>query len=351
VSSTADHERFRRIHGFFRAPGRTTALARKSAGASDGRPRRRSCDVTTTDHAPLGGVYLPLVTPFFEGEVDYDSLERLLARYRGSGVAGLVLLGTTGESPVLSIDEYERIVEYVSATLEGSLPLYLGVSGNDTREVAARLRRSNRLDVDGYLITAPYYNRPTQSGLIAHFDAVIAETDREVIVYNIPYRTGVNLLNATLFELVERNPRIVGVKDSSGEIKQTLELLREGRGRLSVLAGEDHLFYSSVALGGAGGILAAAHLEPEAFVEVHRSLQAGDLPAALDRWNRLSAWIPLLFGEPNPAPVKLWLADQGLIRSPECRLPLTPVSTELAGELRRRLPADAANLVGDRSGS
>ena len=307
--------------------------------------------MTTTDHAPLGGVYLPLVTPFFEGEVDYDSLERLLARYRGSGVAGLVLLGTTGESPVLSAEEYARIVEFVSAALEGSLPLYLGVSGNDTREVAAKVRRAGRLAVDGYLVTAPYYNRPTQAGLIAHFEAAVAETDRPVIVYNIPYRTGVNLQNATLFELVQRNPQIVGVKDSSGDIKQTLELLREGRGRLSVLAGEDHLFYPSVALGGAGGILAAAHVEPEMFVQVYRDLRAGDLHAALDRWNRLGGWIPLLFGEPNPAPVKLWLADQGLIRSPECRLPLTPVSAELAQELRRRLPADAANLVGDRSGS
>jgi 4-hydroxy-tetrahydrodipicolinate synthase len=294
----------------------------------------------TTDG--LGGVYLPLVTPFADGEVDHDSLERLLVRYRGSGVAGLVLLGTTGESPVLSTEESEGIVEHVASVLQGRLPLYLGVSGNDTRSVAGTVRRSAALPVDGYLVTAPYYNRPSQAGLIAHFDAVVAETDRDVIVYNIPYRTGVNLENASLFDLVDRHDHVVGVKDTSGDIQQTLELLREGRGRLAVLAGDDHLFFASVALGGAGGILAAAHVQPESFVRVHEQLRAGNSDGALEEWNRISAWIPLLFGEPNPAPVKQWLADQGLIRSPECRLPLTAVSGELAERLRRELPRDAS---------
>jgi 4-hydroxy-tetrahydrodipicolinate synthase len=300
----------------------------------------------TIDNPPLSGVYLPLVTPFFEGEVDYSSIERLLARYRHSGIAGLVLLGTTGESPVVSTDESERIVDLVSSVIQGSLPLYLGVSGNDTKRVAATVKRSNRFAVDGYLVTAPYYSRPSQAGLIAHFDAVVSETDRNVIVYNIPYRTGVNLHNASVFTLVERNPHIVGIKDSCGDIKQTMELLREGRNRLSVLAGDDHLFFPSVALGGAGGILAAAHVQTEAFVQVFNRLRSGEHHAALAQWNQLSSWIPLLFSEPNPAPVKVWLADQGLVRSSECRLPLTPVSDQLVEELRRQLPSDAARENG-----
>lgn len=294
----------------------------------------------TLENATINGVYLPLVTPFFEGEVDTDSIERLLERYLGSGVTGLVLLGTTGESPVLSREESDSIVNLISDVVQGSLPLYLGVSGNDTRSVADTVRRNNALAVDGYLVTAPYYNRPTQAGLIAHFDAVVRETDRDVIVYNIPYRTGVNLENSSLFELVDRNPNIVGIKDSSGNIAQTLELLREGAGRLAVLAGEDHLFFTSVALGGAGGILAAAHVEPEAYVQVFNELRAGDIKRALDRWNGLSSWIPLLFREPNPAPIKAWLADRGLVRSAECRLPLAPVSEELLDDLRRRVPSD-----------
>ncbi len=298
--------------------------------------------MTIDQQQPPSGVYLPLVTPFFDGEVDYESLERLLSRYRTSGIVGLILLGTSGESPVLSVDESEQIVDFAATQLQGSLPLYLGLSGNNTKSVAAAVKRSDRLAVDGYLITAPYYNRPSQAGLIAHFDAVIAETDRNVMVYNIPYRTGVNLLNASLFELVDRHPQIVGIKDSSGDIKQSLELLRVGKDRLSILTGEDHMFFASVALGGAGGILASAHVEPEAFVQVFDQLRAGDGPSALARWNQLGSWIPLLFGEPNPAPVKVWLADHGLIRSPECRLPLAPVSDELIAQLRRELPRDEA---------
>lgn len=300
--------------------------------------------MATKRHSPLSGVYLPLVTPFLNGEVDYESIEPMLARYLDSGIAGLVLLGTTAESPVLSVEESERIVEFVAEIVDGRLPLYLGVSGNDTKRVARSVRFSEKLAVDGYLITCPCYNRPTQAGLIAHFEAAIAETGRNVIIYNIPYRTGVNLQNASLFELVDRHPQVVGVKDSSGDIKQTIELVREGAGRLSVLAGEDHLFFTSVALGGAGGILAAAHVNPELFVEVFNRLQANDMHSALTDWNQLSSWIPVLFSEPNPAPLKVWLADQGLIRSPECRLPLSAVSMRLVEEIRCQLPLDTAAL-------
>jgi 4-hydroxy-tetrahydrodipicolinate synthase len=305
----------------------------------------RKCDVTTNNAKP-SGVYLPLVTPFFDGEVDLASIDRLLGRYRDTGIGGLVLLGTTGESPVLSVDESERIVHHVAAALGGSLPLYLGISGNDTAHVAADIERGNRLPVDGYLITTPYYNRPSQAGLIAHFDAVVSETDRQVIVYNIPYRTGVNLHNASLLELAQRNPQIVGVKDSSGDIRQSLDLLRDGRDQLGILTGEDHLFFASVALGAAGGILAAAHVEPESFVRVFDELRAGDLEAARTVWDGLSRWIPLLFGEPNPAPLKAWLADQGLVRSAECRLPLAPVSPALVDELRRSVPKDSGAASG-----
>ncbi|MGL5860117.1 MAG: 4-hydroxy-tetrahydrodipicolinate synthase [Phycicoccus sp.] len=290
----------------------------------------------------MSGVYLPLATPFLDGDVDYDAIERLLSRYLKSGIAGLVLLGTTGESPVLSVEESDRIVELVSSIVSGSLPVYLGVSGNDTRSVTTAVSRHEKWAVDGYLIAAPYYNRPSQAGLIAHFDAVVAATERPVIVYNIPYRTGVNLENSTLFELVERNPHIVGIKDACGDIKQTIELIREAKDRLCVLAGDDHLFFTTVALGGAGGILAASHLETEAFVRVFDELTRGDRQTALSQWDQLSRWIPLLFSEPNPAPLKVCLADQGLVRSPECRLPLAPVSPSLVGALRRQFPRAVA---------
>ena len=295
--------------------------------------------MTITGQA-VGGVLLPLVTPFEDGEVDTASLSRLLDRYRTSGINGVVLAGTTGESPTLSRGEVERVVNHVAMTLDGSLPIYLGVTGNDTRSVATDVAGHHRLPVDGYLVTAPYYNRPSQTGLGAHFDAVAEQTDRGIIVYNIPYRTGVNLSNTTLLALADRHANIVGVKDSSGEIKQSLELIREGAGRLAVMTGEDHLFFLCVALGGAGGVLAAAHVVPELFVKVFADLTAGRRDEALSTWNQLSPWIPLLFDEPNPVPLKAWLAGQGLISSPESRLPLTPVTPELLASMRDRLPRD-----------
>lgn len=294
----------------------------------------------TTTEQPVSGVLLPLVTPFADGEIDEQSLARLLHRYRGSGISGLVLSGTTGESPTLSRHEVDRLVDLVAGELDGSLPIYLGVTGNDTRSVADDIAGLDRLPLDGYLVTAPYYNRPSQAGLGAHFDAVAEQTDRAVIVYNIPYRTGVNLANRTLLALADRHANIVGVKDSSGDIKQSLELIREGAGRLSVLTGEDHLFFLCVALGGAGGILAAGHVLPEHFVKVFDDLVAGRRDDALSTWNQLSPWVPLLFDEPNPVPLKAWLAGQGLISSPECRLPLTPATPELLTSLRDRLPCD-----------
>jgi 4-hydroxy-tetrahydrodipicolinate synthase len=280
------------------------------------------------------------VTPFRDGQVDERSLSQLVARYRDSGISGVVLAGTTGESPVLSRGEIERLVEHVAAELDGSLPIYLGVSGNDTVSVATGVEKLNRLPLDGYLVTTPYYSRPSQDGLRAHFDAVAGQTDRAIIVYNIPYRTGVNLHNATLLGLAERHSNIVGVKDSSGDVKQSLELIREGAGRLAVMTGEDHLFFVCVALGGAGGVLAAAHVLPEHFVKVFRDLTTGQRDDALSTWNRLSPWIPMLFEEPNPVPLKAWLASQGLISSPECRLPLTPASEGLLASMRERLPLD-----------
>ncbi|HEY0471735.1 MAG TPA: 4-hydroxy-tetrahydrodipicolinate synthase [Kribbella sp.] len=294
----------------------------------------------TINGQPVGGVLLPLVTPFSDGKVDERSLTQLIERYRATGISGVVLAGTTGESPVLSRGEVERVVECVAGELDGALPVYLGVTGNDTRSVVADIASHDQLPVDGYLVTAPYYNRPSQAGLGAHFDAVAEQTDRAVIVYNIPYRTGVNLENGTLLELADRHSNIVGIKDSSGDIKQSLELIRDGVGRLAVLTGEDHLFFTCVALGGAGGILASAHVLPEHFVKVFRDLTDGRREDALVTWNQLSPWIPLLFDEPNPVPLKAWLAEQRLISSPECRLPLVPATSALLAAIRERLPAN-----------
>ena len=282
----------------------------------------------------LSGVWLPIITPFVDGEIDYPSYERLVDHYVRAGVAGVIPLGTTGESPTVDEAEADALVERTVTVVAGRVPILVGVSGNDTRKVVRTVQRLERHDVHGILAVCPYYNRPSQDGLRAHFRHLAEATDRPILIYNIPYRTGINLANETLLALAEL-PNIVGVKDSSGDIAQSLELLRLRPEGFAVLTGEDAYFYTMLAHGGDGGILASAHLETETFVAVHNRMAGNDHHGARALWSRLEPLIPLLFNEPNPMPVKHCLWRHGLIRSPECRLPLTHVSQALGRELDR----------------
>jgi 4-hydroxy-tetrahydrodipicolinate synthase len=283
---------------------------------------------------PFSGVWLPIITPFVDGEVDYACYERLVDRYVRAGVAGVIPLGTTGESPTVDEAEAEALVERTVAVVAGRAPVVVGVGGNDTRKVVKAVGRLERHPVQGILAVCPYYNRPPQDGLREHFRRVAEATDRPILIYNIPYRTGVNLENETLLALAEL-PNIAGVKDSSGNLAQSLELLRLRPKGFAVLTGEDAYYYTMLAHGGDGGVLASAHLETEAFVAVHARMAANDYQGARAIWSRLAPLIPLLFKEPNPMPIKHRLCRDGLIRSAECRLPLTRVSEALGRELDR----------------
>ena len=289
----------------------------------------------------FAGVWLPIVTPFMDGEIDHAGYERLIEHYLRAGVAGLIPLGTTGESPTIDDAETDALVERTVATVKGRVPILVGVGGNDTKKVVKAVKRLERHDVQGILSVCPYYNRPSQDGMREHFTRVAEATDRPILIYNIPYRTGVNLTNETLLALA-RIPNIAGVKDSSGNIAQSLELLRQRPPGFAVLTGEDAYFYTMLAHGGDGGILASAHVETALFLSVYERMAANDHQGALKAWSRLEPIVPMLFKEPNPVPVKHCLWRQGLIRSPECRLPLTRVSDALARELDRLVPAGVA---------
>lgn len=280
----------------------------------------------------LQGVYLPIITPFQEDEIDEDTYRSLIEHYLPTGISGLIPLGTTGESPTLSDDEVERMVELTVSAVNGRLPVYIGVGGNCTKKVLQMLKRVERYAIQGILSVCPYYNRPSQRGMYEHFLRISEATNQKIIIYNIPYRTGVNLDNETLLKLAEQR-NIIGVKDSCGNLKQTTELICQKPDGFSVLTGEDALFYTTVTHGGDGGILAAAHLRTAEFVEVFRLLQANDYQAALPRWQALSRFIPLLFQEPNPTPLKYVLRRLGLIPSHETRLPLVEISPELQQRL------------------
>src|SRR6478672_1470318 len=276
-------------------------------------------------------LWLPLITPFKDGAVDFTSYERLVAHYVASGVDALFPLGTTGEQPTLDEAECEALVERTLA-LAGPVPVYVGVGGNATAKVVKSLGRLHRLPFKGIVSVCPYYNRPSQDGLIEHFRTIASETDREVVIYNIPYRTAVNLSNDSLLELAEA-PNIVGVKDSCGILAQSLDLLARKPAGFSVLTGEDAFYFTMLANGADGGILASSHLRTNRFREVGRRFAANDVAGARAAWAPLATLVPLLFAEANPMPIKHLLWRQGLIASPECRLPLTRISDGLARRL------------------
>jgi 4-hydroxy-tetrahydrodipicolinate synthase len=292
---------------------------------------------------PISGLWLPLVTPFKDGAVDFASYERLIDHYIDAGVNGLFPLGTTGESPVLDDGEIDALVERTVARAAGRVPVFVGVGSNATHKVEKTLRRLERFAFAGIVSVCPYYNRPSQEGLRLHFQRIAAATDRAVVIYNIPYRTAVNLANDTLLELAE-TANIVGVKDSSGSLAQSLDLLARRPAGFAVLTGEDALYFTMLANGADGGILAAAHLRTGQFLEVAGRMAANDIAAARAAWAPLARFVPLLFAEANPMPIKYALWRQGLIASPECRLPLARISDGLAKQLDEAFTAGSARL-------
>ena len=286
----------------------------------------------------LQGLWLPLVTPFRDNELDEASLRRLVAHYAALPVDGLVLAATTGESLTLTSGETERLVFTVrdEAGRARNLPLCLGLSGSNTTALLETLARTAAWPIDAYLISCPYYSRPSQRGLELHFGALADHAEHPVMLYNIPYRTGVNLGNEAMLRLAgHRN--IVGLKDCSDIRDQSRDLLRRRPDDFAVLTGEDARYHEALVDGADGGILASAHIETETFANVWKLHEAGDHNAALARWRSVEELVRLLFSEPSPAPIKHWLWRTGLIESAELRLPMTEVSAELATRLDREI--------------
>ncbi|MFL6825290.1 MAG: 4-hydroxy-tetrahydrodipicolinate synthase [Bradyrhizobium sp.] len=299
----------------------------------------------------LHGLWLPLITPFRDGALDAASLRALVRHYLSLPIRGLVLAATTGEGLTLEPHETERLVFAVrdEARKINNLPICLGLAGSSTGVLLETLAKTAGWPIDGYLISSPYYSRPSQRGLELHFRALADRAEHPIVLYNIPYRTGVNVGNETMLRLAAHT-NIVGLKDCSDDRSQLLDLLRRCPKGFVVLTGEDARYQEALSDGADGAILAAAHVETAAFAEIQSLAAWGHRDAALTRWRRVAELTRLLFAEPNPAPIKYWLWRTGLIESPELRLPMTEVSPELAArldqEIERRL--DHADLVNAR---
>ncbi len=284
----------------------------------------------------IEGVLVPLVTPFKNDQIDFVSYKKMIDYYISQGVTGLIPLGTTGESPTVSEYEMEEIIEKTMEYNNNRVPVYVGLGGNNTKKVIHKLKLVEKNKVNGILSVCPYYNRPSQRGILEHFLKISEATSSDIIIYNIPYRTGRNIENETIFKLAEIK-NIVAIKDSCGDIKQTTDLLLNPPENFSILTGEDALFYTTLTLGGNGGILASAHLKPKEFIEVFNAVKNNNHLLALETWKSLYSFIPLLFEEPNPAPIKYCLNKLAIIDSPELRLPLTEITPQLKEKLNKFL--------------
>jgi 4-hydroxy-tetrahydrodipicolinate synthase len=294
----------------------------------------------------LRGLWLPLVTPFRNGELDEASLRRLVRHYANSPIDGLVLAATSGEGLSLGMRELELLVALARSEISGSgryMPICLGLSGAATAKMQEALDETAAWPIDGYLIASPYYTRPSQRGLLQHFSTLADHASWPIVLYNIPYRTAVNLENATLLQLAA-HPNIVGIKDCGADRAQSIDFLRRRPPGFRVLTGEDAQYYEALA---DGAILLSAHVETDIFASVWTLLKDGDRDAAQARWDSISDLTGLLFAEPSPAPAKYWLSRTGLIDSVEVRLPMVEVSAPLAArldaEIDRRLPVPAGS--------
>lgn len=280
----------------------------------------------------FSGIWVPLVTPFHDGAVDLPSLQQLARRMVDAGVAGLVVCGSTGEAAALSGEEQLAVLDTVLRAVP-DCPVVMGLAGNNMTSMLQRLHEIQQRPVRGLLVPPPYYVRPSQAGLLDYYRTLADASAVPLIVYNIPYRTGVNIEPDTM-RAIARHERIVALKDCGGNQAATMQLIADNV--LDVLAGEDLQLLSTLCLGGSGAILASAHIRPDLFVRLARHVQDDELHAARQMFYRLRPVIELLFEEPNPAPIKAALAMMGLVRE-ELRAPMQAASAALKEKLSHAL--------------
>jgi 4-hydroxy-tetrahydrodipicolinate synthase len=270
------------------------------------------------------GVLTALVTPFRSGAIDEKALRELVDRQITAGIDGLVPCGSTGESATLSHDEHQRVVEIVVDAAGGRVPVVAGTGSNNTREAIRLTRHAKDAGADGALLISPYYNKPTQAGIVAHYEAIARETRLPLLVYNIPGRTMSNVLPETLAQLAAFE-YVVGVKEACGDIDQIAHTVAICPDDFAVVSGDDALTLPVLAVGGQGVISTSANVAPGPMCELVRSFQAGNPVRALQIHQQLLPLFDALFRESNPIPLKAALAAMGLIDE-EIRLPLTAIT-------------------------
>jgi 4-hydroxy-tetrahydrodipicolinate synthase len=282
------------------------------------------------------GSIVALVTPFTDrGDIDYAALDGLVDFHLQQGTDGLVVAGTTGESAALSRPEWRDLVAAVIRRVNGAIPVLAGTGSAATSTAVEQTRQAGELGADGALVVTPYYNRPMQAGLVAHFTAVADASAIPVVLYNVPSRTAVDLLPATV-EALARHPRIVGIKEAKRESGRVEDLLARCGPGFSVLSGDDPSCLAAMQVGASGVVSVAANVAPALMHELFALAAEQDEQAARRLDERLQPLFEVLAVETNPIPVKWALFEMGRV-GPQIRLPLTPLEEAHRGPLRQCL--------------
>jgi 4-hydroxy-tetrahydrodipicolinate synthase len=283
----------------------------------------------------FSGSLVAIVTPFRNGKVDERALGELIEFQISNGTDGVVPCGTTGESATLSHQEHEHVVAFTIEAVNRRVPVIAGAGSNSTDEAVALTKHAKQAGANGALLITPYYNKPTQEGLFRHYKAVAEAVDLPIVLYNIPGRTSVNMLPATVARLTSvRN--IVAIKEGSGSIQQVMEIVKTCEGRIVVLSGDDALTMPMMALGAKGVITVTANIAPADMAAMVDAFAAGQYEKAKQLHYKMYNLFNALFLETNPIPVKEALAMMGKI-DPELRLPLTPMAADNRDKLARHM--------------
>ncbi len=276
----------------------------------------------------FNGTLVALVTPFKDGKVNEKKLIELVEWQISEGISGLVPLGSTGESSTLSHEEHARVIEVVVKAARKRVSVLAGAGSNSTKEAISLTMEAKELGADGVLSVNPYYNRPTQEGLKAHFTAIAKAVNIPIVLYNIPFRTGVTLTADTIADLAATNKNIIGVKESTGSMDQTSEILQKTGSQFFVLSGDDSLTLPLMALGAQGVISVLANLAPKSIIDLVKSALAGNYAVAQEMHLKLFPLIKAMFIESNPGPIKAAMKEIGLLDDDSLRLPLVSVTPE-----------------------
>lgn len=275
-------------------------------------------------HNKFKGLGVALVTPFTsDGSVDHTSLRRLLDYQLSNGTDFLCVLGTTAETPTLTEQEKQDIIDIVRNKVQGRIPILLGMGGNNTAAVVRQVQTTDLRGIDGILSVCPYYNKPSQEGLYQHFHAIASHSPVPVVLYNVPGRVGVNMTAETTLRLASDCENIVAIKEASGNFTQIDDIIKHKPKDFDVISGDDGITFPLITLGAAGVISVIGNALPKEFSRMVRLALNGDYTNALTIHHQFTELFKLLFVDGNPAGVKAMLSSMGLVEN-ELRLPLVP---------------------------